>query len=275
MTFKQLIKLLLPPVVTKVYHNLRYGSQAPAGPIWEGVYKAVEEVPLKKEETQDHDGKGWAEMIARNTAAIQQRGQTYKTVPFDVKGEHALLPLLVAVLQKKQEKLKVLDWGGGAGVEYIHLMNSLGKNKQIAYTVVEWENVCREALGIYQGDERIRFLPEIPGTEKFDVVLVKSAMQYAKNYEEEITKLCACHAEYFFFIKLAAGDFPTYVTLQKNIPGMHMAYWFINISELTKIMKKNGYELVYKSVLEQEYEQENFPGEYRMGNACNLLFAKS
>jgi putative methyltransferase (TIGR04325 family) len=275
MTLKGFIKQLIPPVIINAYHGIRYGKNVPDGPIWEGVYKSMEEVPVKKDLFQDHDGGNWARMITENTARVLEQGKAFKTIPYDVRGDHMLLPLLASVALKGRDSLEILDWGGGAGVEYIHLMNGLPDNKQIKYTVLELETVCREASALFSADKQISFVSALPPGKKFDIVLIKTALQYATDYRSVIASLCACAPEYFFFIKLASADIPTYATLQKNIPGMNMAHWFINTGELIRLMKGHGFSLIYKSALDQEYDQSNFPEEYRMGKTCNLLFAKS
>ena len=57
-----------------------------------------------------------------------------------------------------------------------------------------------------------------------------------------------------------------------NLWGDVVAYWFVNVDELIGIMKSCGYRLLFKSVEPQTYDQSNFPPEYRINRACNLLF---
>ena len=105
-----------------------------------------------------------------------------------------------------------------------------------------------------------------------DIVYTCSAMQYVEDYADLLKALCAYRPKYFLFVKLSAGDIPTYATAQKNVPGTVIPYLFLNVEEVIRIMKGNGYGLIYRCLLDREYDQGNFPPEYRLGRACNLLF---
>lgn len=60
------------------------------------------------------------------------------------------------------------------------------------------------------------------------------------------------------------------------MPGMTLPYWFLNVSEVIGIMAEHGYALIYKNAAaEDSYDQSNFPEAYRLGYACNLLFARA
>ena len=107
-----------------------------------------------------------------------------------------------------------------------------------------------------------------------DIIHMVSVLQYIEDYAALIRTLCAYKAKCFLFVRLSVGDVPTYATAQKNVPGMTLAYWFINVNEIIEVMSANGYSLIFKSASEQEYDQNNFPQQYRMGRTCNLLFSR-
>jgi hypothetical protein len=77
-----------------------------------------------------------------------------------------------------------------------------------------------------------------------------------------------------------AGDIPTYVSIQ-NYYGSRIPVWFFNVNEIIEVMSGEGLELINKSTyisrilgIEQPYPQENFEDLYKLGNSCNLLFAR-
>jgi putative methyltransferase (TIGR04325 family) len=198
-----------------------------------------------------------------------------KTIPTEVVGEHILLPLLASVLYEKQYKLDILDFGGGAGIAYLQLLNSIPRHSNVNYHIVELDRICKTGSQLFLGDERIHFHPALPEhLPDLDILHMNSSLQYIEDYVGLLNRLCTYEPKYFLFVRLSAGDIPTYATAQKNMPGEPIPYWFLNVDELIEIMLQNKYFLIFKSALEQEYNQDNFPEEYRLGRTANLLFAR-
>jgi putative methyltransferase (TIGR04325 family) len=272
MRFSRFVKQLITSMSQSVKKDRRQTEFK--GNVWEGIYSHYRDVPATGE---GFDGEVWVERTAAYTKRILDLSKSHRTVSTEVVNEHLLLPLLVSLICKQaKETVKILDFGGGMGVTFIHLARSLTACPSFKYYVVERERVCEEGSRLLQHDERINFCPELPAElPDLDVVYISSALQYIEDYKSILKALSAYQPKYFLFTKLSAGDFPTYATAQKNVQGSVVAYWFININEVVEIMSEYGYSLLYKSALEQTYDQENFPEEYRMGQTCNLLFSRN
>ena len=94
------------------------------------------------------------------------------------------------------------------------------------------------------------------------------------DYRALLKQLCAYEPQYVLFVRLSAGNIPSFVTRQVNVPGISSAYRFINAGELVEAMEQSGYTRTFASSGEELYDQSNFPEKYRMGYTCNLLFTK-
>ncbi len=272
MSIRQFIGRLTPPIILDTLRRTRNSGQAEN--LWQGIYRDFREVPASG---RQFDGDIWIQKTRAYTEATLAVAKKQGTIPTQVTGEHMLLPLLAALVCKESNgEISVLDFGGGMGIAYSQLASSLVNCRSITYHVVEREAVCEAGARLFENDKNINFLPQIPSVSpKLDIVYMSSALQYVEDYQGLLKKLTKLGSRYFFFVKLSAGDFPTYATAQQNVPGTTLPYWFINAGEIIEIMAASGYSLIYKSALEQEYDQDNFPDEYRLGRACNLLFSRN
>jgi putative methyltransferase (TIGR04325 family) len=252
----------------------RDDEDAQVGNLWEGIYASYGDVPASGKQ---FDGEVWIRKTREYTERVLAASKEQGTIPTQVTGEHILLPLVAALACKdSNDGISILDFGGGMGIGYVHLMTSLVKCWSITYHVVESAAICEAGAQLFENDKNIKFLTEIPPfLPNLDIVYISSALQYVADYKSLLRKLAELRAKYCLFVKLSAGDFSTYATAQKNVPGTTLPYWFINAGEIIEIMAACGYSLIHKSALEQEYDQNNFPAEYRLGRACNLLFSRN
>jgi putative methyltransferase (TIGR04325 family) len=271
MRIGQFLGRITPPILVDIF---RRQPDAQAKKLWEGIYPSHREVPLSGSQ---FDGDVWIQKTRNYTQGILAATKEQGTIPIQVTGEHMLLPLLAALVCKESNgEISVLDFGGGMGIAYVHIVSSLVNCPSVTYHVIEREGVCEAAARLFENDKNIHFLSKIPSElPNLDIVYMSSALQYVEDYQGLLKKLTSLGAKYFLFVKLSAGDFPTYATAQQNVPGTTLPYWFINAGEIIEIMAGCGYSLIHKSALEQEYDQNNFPAEYRLGRACNLLFSRN
>jgi putative methyltransferase (TIGR04325 family) len=287
MSFRSMSKLLIPPLFISLYRKVRYGNAAMKQSIdikqyiWEGVYKNFSEVPLKKNQSEakgfeDFNKDVYINFLIEGAKKIINHPENNNIIPKDILEADMLLPLLISLAMKKNQKFKILDFGGGLGNGYLSLKRSLEKKNQIEYIVFEVDNVCQAGNSFFKDDGLIRFISKLP--DKFpelDLIFLKSVLQYIEDYTSLLTKICEYDSRYIFFVNFSAVEASSYASLQNNGNEMQMAYWFINISEIIDIMYTNGYSIIYKSALSRIYDQNNFPESHRMGQTCNLLFEKN
>jgi putative methyltransferase (TIGR04325 family) len=267
MNWKRIVKSCVPPIAIDLLRS--YKRSISPGYTWEGIYDHYKDVP---ENGLAFEGDVWVDsmrQLIEGELADRKKGiNSADTV------ENILLPFLVSVVCAESRSVRILDFGGGLGETYLHVKTLSDKGCQIDYHIVETPRMCEQGIALFQ-NQQIHFHSRLPvGLSDVDVVYVSSALQYVEDYVDLLEKLSAYHPRFVLFVKLSSGDIPTYATAQKNVRGSTIPYWFINIETLTQIMRDGGYSLIFRSVLEREYNQDNFPEEYRLKRACNLLFTK-
>jgi len=258
---------------TRALRSVAYKALAPVarrvlrrGP-WLGVYRRFQDVPTlpaSHETFVDFSTRGYVQYLLDPQRA-------HSTIPADTHGEYMLLGLLAAAEGRSGAPFAVLDFGGGVGADFLHLTRSLVKARPIDYHVVEIEAAVHEGERLFAGESRIHFHTSIPTVGTFDVVLIKSALCYVEDYAGVVERLCALSPRFVFLANLVAGEFSTFATAQRNIPGAVMAYWFFNIHEIVAMLARHGYPLIYRSTNEPVY---HFPVPAPVQQTCNLLFER-
>ncbi len=271
MNWKQAIRRIAPPLLVDLHAKIRHGAQM--GHVWGGVYEHFRTVPT------GGDGFRGSEWLRSLQVALEHQAAQCTadgTLSPSVAGENSMLPLLGSVVCHETKKVTVLDFGGGAGGTFLPFISGMADCRAVDYHVVEMPEICEIGRRFWSREARIHFHAELPSElPAVDIVYISSALQYVEDYRGLLRRLCEYRPRFFLFVKLSAGDIPTYATRQRNVKGSSIPYWFVNVGELIALMAEAGYGLRFKGVLEREYNQDNFPERYRLRRACNLLFARA
>ena len=159
--------------------NNREPHDAPrlsGGHHWEGIYSHFRDVPRFG---SGFESSYWVQRSRSRTKATISAASNGTSV----QGQHALLPLLISIAGVGSEKLRVLDFGGGMGVSYFHVVQTLPHTDFVDYTIVETGAVCESAKELFPGDSKVHFVSELPGPDMhFDIVHVNSSLQYVEDY---------------------------------------------------------------------------------------------
>ncbi len=271
MKLRKIITQITPPILLDMYRSYKPISY-PKHYVWEGVYKHFRDVPIAGEGLE---GDTWINITRAETEVVLTGIRNCGSIPMRVEGYRSLLPLLASVVCKHSRGIRILDFGGGLGIDYVYLTGCQRACQTIDYYVIESKKMCKEGNRLFQHDHRIHFRSSLPtDLSDIDIIHMDSVLQYIEDYAALLHALCAYRPKYFLFVRLWAGHVPTYATAQKNMPGMTIAHWFINVNEVIEIMSANGYSLMYKGASDEEYGQDNFPPQYRMERPCNLLFSR-
>ena len=242
--------------------------------IWEGVYTSFEEVP--------RTGRGfnqnrWVEAVLQKTLSVKEDHENISSaIPQFPCYSESLLPLLVTVVKTE----RILDFGGGLGIDYLRTINSQANGETYYYHIVENEVMCRHGNRLFDRDRNIFFHLSIPTDCKFDIIYSSSSVQYVEDWKGIITQFSSVSTQYLLLTDLPAGDVPTFATAQ-NYYDSKIPSWFFNLSEFIEHTVSQGFALqfcsTYKSNILGKYDcfpQDNFPEDYRLGRSCNLLFTK-
>jgi putative methyltransferase (TIGR04325 family) len=238
--------------------------------IWSGIYSSFDQVPRVG---QDFDGQRFAQETLRHTRQLLDQARSPDRLPMQTSCHDSLLPMLVSLVADKSKVVRILDFGGGTGAAFVNVVSSLPSCDEIRFDVVETASACELGRELFDDEPRIRFHTELPnGSEPIDIVHISSALQYIKDYRKILVDLCSFQATYFLLVNLSAAAIPTYATAQRVYNDMIVPYWFLNMDEVIDILASEAYGLCWTGFSQREFDQSNFPLEYRMGRTCNLLF---
>jgi len=269
MSSRTLLKQLIPPLFLDLYRAVTRKAY-----IWDGVYRSFEEVPAAG---PGFNGDALAVPSLDQARDAIRAAAGYRSVATEVINEYWVLALLAAVAREQSPRLRVLDFGGGAGVHYVHLRSALVDASALDYHIVELDWACQAGPGLFPGDGRIHFHRNLPESlPDLDIVYMNGVLPYVDDYAGLLKALCAYRAKYFMIYSLPAGAFPTFASAQRNVPGTLMPCWFFNRDEIVDILSNEGYSLIHKNAVEHGYNQENFPETHRLDRGRNsvLLFSR-
>lgn len=265
-SLKQFIKQLTPPLFINSFKKAKGKYRT-----WKGVFAHYRDVNVKG---NGFDNNWYANEILRQTQEALAVAKGSSLIPFGLGNEHRLLSLLAAILiSKNDKKVKILDFGGGAGIAYVHLLSSIINKSIIDYHIVENQKLTKMGSELFKDDKRIHFYTALPDDiGNLDIIYLSSVLQYIEDYAGLLKSLSEYKAKYILFTHLSSGDIPTYATAQVNMPGAPLRYWFINLQEIIDIMARYNYSLVFKAPFENNLNQDNFPENNRLRCTCALLF---
>jgi putative methyltransferase (TIGR04325 family) len=237
--------------------------------IWQGIYKNFDESKRR--------GPGFSSDIWLKKSAgkvkVASKFITYR---------ESLLPIISAMLYAKKGAIKIIDFGGNFGLEFLKVIYGMGiESKKIKYYVVDNKDICLKASKIFKKDKRISFYDKLPkNIENLDIIHLGSSLHYIEDWKKLLLELANLKPTYILFTDLLAGEIPTYSSVQ-NYYDSKMPVWFFNVKEIIRELDKCDYKLIFKSRFgasflekEQDIPQENFPKKFRIKNSCNLLFMK-
>ena len=274
MDIKTFIKQFIPPILLDLFRACR--NRIYPRYTWEGIYLHYNDVPSIGPGFACDSWVNSTITEAQDAIAISKR---YGSIPMEVIEQYALLPVLASIVfQRNGGKVRILDFGGGVGIAYVHLLSSLVECPMIDYHVVELEWACQAGSRLFEHDSRIHFHRSLPNDlTQVDALHMNGVLQCIEDYAGLLKALCGYRATYFLIGEVYAGDFPTFASSLKNMPETVVPYWFFNVDEIVEIMKQGGYSLILRGATKKGATFDNFPKADRVdrGRACNLLFAQS
>ncbi len=235
-----------------------------APPMFRGVHRRFDEV---RRAAGIFDGAAWREALAHDVRSIREG-----TLWDELDLEHEALQLIVRVTMGGSG-VRILDFGGGAGISYAWLRRRL-PDAPIQYHVVELPAAIEVGEQVFAEDRGISFSRTIDDRFAWDIVFVRSALQYVAQWRETARGLFGTGAQYVILEKFSGVTCASYATEQLNVAGYSAPYWFIAFDELFDVASRAGYRRVLWRRLPRIYDQSSFPPALRMGQASTIVFAK-
>ena len=234
-----------------------------AKPTFHGIYSSFSEVPGSIDTIKEQ----LAQAAVDNLAA--QRLDSATALPL-LDQHRELLPMAVALLARKGETLRVLDFGGAAGVDFRNLLNAQ-PSIDVSYHIVDLPDVCEKARPLWSADSRISFHTALPERATFDLVYSWSAIQYVSEPLGLLRKFTeyGAHAVLIVGSPFTSGNAFVREQLNRSRP---FPQWVLSLPEVADLLECCGYRLAFHAVHEHDYNVDGYAKEYRVPNSTSLLF---
>ncbi len=229
-----------------------------------GVYPEFWKVP---------EGAGFtSENYARNT---QVRALASRTEQLELgllrpqRASKIALPLVAALLAQDRRVLRVLDFGGGAGVDASML--AAMPDMDFSYHVVDLDPLIEGGRAVWADKEAVTFSSELPPSERrFDLVYSWSAIQYVQNPLVLLDRFADYDpaAILLVFHPIGSSTFIRgQVTLKVPVPS-----WVLGVDQVKARLAARGYRLALGAWSSKQYTQDAADGDVGM---ADLLFLKN
>jgi putative methyltransferase (TIGR04325 family) len=243
-------------------------------PPFAGVYQSFEEMPGKREITPET-----AEVLAKSQAYFVREPPKLD----DANGmpillqNHDLLPVVAAMIDSANDNqsLRILDFGGGVGVDFRHLPYATKLRQRLSYTVVELPQVCDAGRALWRDDARITFRSELPPADaRFDIVYSSSALQYAREPIALLKQFTTYEPRAILLIMTPMTQRKAFVRAQVTGKTPFPA-WVLSVSEVEVAMSTVGYRIGAQISGNEDYNVDRYPPEYRVPNLAAVLFLRN
>lgn len=240
--------------------------------VWEGVYTSFVEAGG---DLDAFDSDIWIDKQKCKVQIALESYQDNNTISKDYP-----LPTVIAMLLSQQDKLRVLDFGGGMGLQYLDIISKVPEAKgRLEYYVVDGKASIANRPSALNQFINLHFCSELDDLNiKADIIHIGSTLQYIEDWKGLLQSLVdKFKPKYFVFSDLAVGDIKTFITHQvfyeKRIPVRMM-----NVIEFINILTKLSFCLMYKTYFEttilghNELPNHSLPKDYRIKHSLNMVF---
>jgi putative methyltransferase (TIGR04325 family) len=240
-------------------------------PPFSGVYASFEDMLGTIKVAEDDQAAG----AQRNVARGPSRDEATKLPR--LRRARSLLPLVAAVLAAKRptsEPLRILDFGGAAGIDFANLIAAIRDTSNIRYYVVDFPKVCAVGRAKWRDDARISFHDAMPASSEFDLIYGWSSIHYVADPLQLLTQFTTYSPS---AILIAGSPFTSgkaFVRAQVN-QSAPFPHWVLSLDDVERRMSGCGYCLAYHVAGEDDYNVDNYPPAYRVPNSASLLFLRS
>jgi putative methyltransferase (TIGR04325 family) len=240
-------------------------------PPFSGVYASFEDMLGTIKVAEDDQAAG----AQRNVARGPSRDEATKLPR--LRRARSLLPLVAAVLAAKRptsKPLRILDFGGAAGIDFANLIAAIRDTSNIRYYVVDFPKVCAVGRAKWRDDARISFHDAMPASSEFDLIYGWSSIHYVADPLQLLTQFTTYSPS---AILIAGSPFTSgkaFVRAQVN-QSAPFPHWVLSLDDVERRMSGCGYCLAYHVTGEDDYNVDNYPPAYRVPNSASLLFLRS
>jgi len=185
--------------------------------------------------------------------------------------EHALPALAVSLLSTMtSDGVRVLDFGGGAGIDFLNLTYALPVMPPLSYTVVELPAVCAAGRERWRSDERITFLDALPAAgTSFDLIWSWCAIQYVPRPLDVLARFVTYRPRAMLLVSIPVTAGPR--SFVRNQVTGNIPQWVLNCRDIEASIAP-GYRIAGHWSTDDDLNVDGTPEPYRVPNMSSLLF---
>ena len=160
------------------------------------------------------------------------------------------------ILMKKNVSIKILDIGGSLGSLYLQHKSILDDFEELEWTILEQKEFVIEGNKIFT-DKRLKFiesLSDLDGSNKFDLIILSSSIQYFEDVEIIIRDIKNINSKIILFLRTPFHEGQNHkIMVQQSQIGIKSAYPLRILSRKKFINSfKEGYEIIVENTSNSE-----------------------
>jgi putative methyltransferase (TIGR04325 family) len=191
----------------------------------------------------------------------------------------SVLPPLAATLLAERGRLSVLDFGGGPGISYLSVVETLPRADLLTFHVLDNAGICSLGRSRLIGRPGLRFIEQTSDLDNtYDLVHFGSVLQYICPPDEVISIAASKRADYILVSDAMVGSSRSFITIADYYGHKH-PHMFMSFNDIESLFERHGYELSYRVPYlgfiqgrREFYDMSNLPPELRIEHTYHLVF---
>ena len=206
----------------------------------------------------------------------------YKEIKNNNFSEHSISSplLLIALLQFKNKRIRVLDIGSGDLKSYFSFFKYKRFFKKIIFHSIELSKIIQmyKNFNFLNKNNKISFIAsENIKKFKYDIVHMSDSLHYISDWKAYLKEIIIMSPKYIIINGTRAGKIKTFASFQ-NYYKAKVPTWFFSEKEILSLFKKK-YVLLYNEEFINKIlgnftklPMENFPKKSRIENSKTFIF---
>ena len=208
----------------------------------------------------------------------------YKKIKNNNFSEHVISSplILIALLQFKSKKIRILDIGSGDLKSYFSFLKYKKFFKKIFFHSIELSKIIQmyNSFKFLSNNNKISFIASDNIQKfKYDIVHMSDSLHYISDWKPYLKKIIKMSPGYIIINATRVGKIKTFASFQ-NYYKTQVPTWFFNEKEILSLFKKK-YILLYNEEFINKIlgnftklPMKNFPKKTRIENSKTFVFVK-
>jgi putative methyltransferase (TIGR04325 family) len=243
--FKNVLSRSLPPMMTSLIRQIT----APKA----RRYKSFQEALADCQNLGYADSDIASQVVNRTTKLVSEEFKNHKLSESDMR------IILMGLRASQDRRIRVLDFGGGAGYHYFLFKSWCHPTTKVDWLVIETPTMVELSHGMRNSE--LNFVSEIPTKteDSFDLVVVASSLQYTSDPIAILYKLINLNPEFFCITRTPMlFDDEEIITVQTSLLHSHGPGNFEQVIQNKKVQTPITFLPKLKLIEALEYKYGSF-----------------